>query len=400
MRVASKLLSILFFLLIIHSANAQNTKAAVKTILTADSLSSGNLKDVLTSFFQLSYDKLTGPNKELNFSSNPYALLLKTNPAVAIDTNYHKYSFMRKLNFGFGLKLDTSYKFNGFSSVIKYALIDERDATTSKWLFDGLGSDSLNQEITSLQADLTNYITTTYPNTAESGATRLKYLKLINVLLTDTITAFNQLDTAFQSIVKKVAAESNLRFFSRLIQTNPKVNLRRESRKDFSSLKEELKKKLLWTVSLSDTTYKNEFFFSNIVFKTELLKGMVRKPRPGSNWELNIHATLNFTDDTTVKGRDLKRTVFHFEPGFNWVMRTKNSGLSFFEMKFSGQYNHIFNTLYTNEKRNFFTFNGTFRLRIFNEVWIPIEFKYNPKNGNLFGIINARFNFSLLNKMK
>ena len=162
--------------------------------------------------------------------------------------------------------------------------------------------------------------------------------------------------------------------------------------------KEELKKKLLWTVSLSDTTYKNEFFFSNIVLKTELLKGMVKKLRPGSNWELNILATLNFTDDTTFKRRDLKRSVFHFEPGFNWVIRSKNFDQSFFEMKFSGEYNHIFNTLYKKEKRDFFTFNGTIRLRVFSEVWIPIEFKYDPKNGNLFGIINAKFNFSLLNK--
>ena len=399
MKAASKLLGLLFFLAIIHSAKAQNTKTAVKTILTADSISSGNLKDMLTSFFQLSYDKLTGPNKELNFASNPYALILRSNPAAAIDVNYKKYTFWRKLNFGFGLKLDTSYKFNGFSSTIRYALVDERDATTSKWLFGKLGSDSLSQDINSLQRDLTNYIITTYPNSGETAVTRIKYLKLLNTLLTDTTTAFNQLDTAFQSMVKKVAADDNLIFFSRLIRTSPNVNLRKESQKDFSNLKEELKKKLVWTLSLSDTTYKNEFAFSNIVLKTELLKGLAKKLKPGSNWELNMLATMNFTDDTTVKGRDLKRAIFHVEPGFNWVIRSKVSDLSFFEMKFSGEYNHVFNTLYKNEKRSFFTFNGTIRLRLFSEVWIPIEFKYNPKNGNLFGLINAKFNFSLLNKM-
>ena len=49
------------------------------TFITADSLVSGNFKDVLTSFYQLAFNNLTGPKKELNFNSNPYALLLKIN---------------------------------------------------------------------------------------------------------------------------------------------------------------------------------------------------------------------------------------------------------------------------------------------------------------------------------
>lgn len=399
MRRALKLYCSLLLLIIVHSANAQNTKAAVKTLLTADSLSSGNLKDLLTSFFQLSYNKLTGPDKELNFSSNPYALLLKSDPSAAIDVNYQKYRFMRKLNFGFGLKLDTSYKFNGFSSYIKYALIDERDATTSKMLFRELGSDSLSQEINSLQSGITNYINTNFPNTPENLETRRKYFGMLNTLLTDSVTLFNQLDTSFQSIINTVAVQNNLVKFSRLIKVSPNVNLRKESQLHFADLKQELKKKLLWTLSVADTTYKNEFAFSNIVLKTEVLKGLSKKLKPGSNWEVNTQATLQFTDDTTSQSRDLKRMIFSFEPGFNWVIRTKTSDFPFMEMKFSGEYRYNFHKLYLNEQRIFFTFNSVIRLRIFNEVWIPIEMKYDPKNGNFFGFINARFNFSLLNKV-
>lgn len=382
-------------LFMLKPAMAQNTKNAVKTVLSADSLASGNLKDVLTSFFQLSYDKLTGPDKELNFSSNPYALLLKTDPYAAIDVNYQKYRFLRKLNFGFGLKLDTAYKFNGFSSGIKYAIIDERDATTSKMLFRALGSDSLSREINDLQTGLTGFIINAYP---ASSPERRKYIDLVTKLFTDSLTAFNKLDTAFQRMVITVAAQNNLPVFSRLIQTNPAVNVRRESQLFFADLKKELKQKLLWTISLSDTTYKNEFFFSNIAIKTELLKGLAKKLRPGSNWEFNTQASLNFMDDTTSAGRDLKRSIFRFEPGFNWVIRAKGSEISFMELKFSGEFQHIFHQLYKNERRDFFTFNSTVRVRIFNEIWIPLEFKYDPKEGNLFGFISARFNFSTLKK--
>lgn len=398
MRIIGKLLSALCLVTLISTANAQNTKNSLKTVLTADSLSSGNLKDVLTSFFQLSYDKLTGSSHELNFSSNPYALLLKSNPQAAIDVNYPKYRYMRKLNFGFGLKLDTSYKFNGFSSTIKYAIIDQRDATTSKLLFRELGSDTLSRQITSLQGGLMAYINTNFPNTTENFEIRKKYFGLVNTLFTDTLTAFYQLDTAFQRIVKTVAVQDNLDKFSRLIQSNPKVNVRKESQLYFADLKQELKKKLLWTISLSDTTYKDEFAFSNIAIRTELLKGLAKKLKPGSNWEFNTQASLNFTDDTASKGRDLKRAIFRFEPGFNWVIRAKNTEMPFMELKFSGEYKHIFHRLYKNEVRDFFTFNGVIRLRIMNEIWIPVEFKYDPKDGNLFGFISAKFNFSLLNK--
>jgi hypothetical protein len=57
------------------TSTAQKSKVAA--VLTADSLASGNYKDVLTSFFQLSFDKLTGKDKELKFSSNPYAVMMK-----------------------------------------------------------------------------------------------------------------------------------------------------------------------------------------------------------------------------------------------------------------------------------------------------------------------------------
>ncbi len=104
----------LSLLLLVHASQAQSSpsKAAnIKTILTADSLASGNWKDVLTSFFQLSFDKLTSNKKELNFQSNPFAILLKSHPEAAIDTNFVKYKTLRKINFGFGLQLDSSYRF-------------------------------------------------------------------------------------------------------------------------------------------------------------------------------------------------------------------------------------------------------------------------------------------------
>jgi hypothetical protein len=392
MPTVKKIIFTVLFLVTMQSAMAQSTQ--VKKILTADSLASGNLKDLLTSFFQLSFNNLTNRSRELNFNSNPYAVILRTNPSAAIDTNYRKYRVLRKINFGFGLKLDTAYRFNGFSSGIKYAIINRRDSTTSRLLFRNLGTDSLSLEINALQDSLTDYIEATYDN---NPPLKLLYQRQTNLLLSDSTVLFKQLDTSFQKIVKKVTAEKGFPILSRLFSSNPKVNLRKESQVTFSDLKKELQQKLLWTISVSDTTYRDQFLFSNLVFRTEILKGM-GKSKPGANWEFSIPATLNIVDDTLRPGRDLKRAVFSFEPGLNLVIRDRGNEHSFFELKFSGEYRHNFHRLYQNEKRDKLYFNGTFRVKVFADIWIPLEFKYDPLSGNVLGFISAKLNFSGQNK--
>ena len=388
----------LFLVLTINYAQAQTKNITdLRGVLTADSLASGNMKDIMISFFQLSFNKLTGPKKELNFASNPFAILLKNNPQAAIDTNYQKYKVLRKLNFGFGLTLDTSYRFSGFSSGIKYALINQRDTTTSRLLFRELGNDSLSIEMDSLQRKLNEYIESAFPNKPENLQKRIELSNLVNTLFTDVNIPFNKLDTAFQSTVKLVAANNHLNRFLSMLRVNPKLNLTTESRLTFSELKSELQKKLLWTIGISDTTYKDQFAFSNILFLTELSKGMFQ-PRKGSNFELNIRASLNLLNDTLFTRRNLRRAIFNFEPGINWVIRNKSNDQSIFEFKVSGEYINRFSNIYAGETRDNLVINGTLRVRIINDIWVPLELRYDPKSGNVFGFLNVKANFSGMGK--
>ena len=65
-------------------------------------------------------------------------------------------------------------------------------------------------------------------------------------------------------------------------------------------------------------------------------------------------------------------------------------------MKFGGSYQHNFGSLYPLEERDQLTFNGTLRLRLIADIWVPLEFKYDPKSGNVFGFLNVKANFSTL----
>ena len=377
-----------------YTGNAQNNSAGIRPILTADSLASGNSKDVLTSFFQLAFNNLTSKSKELNFSSNPFAIMLKSDPTLAVDTSYYKYRVLRKTNFNFGLKLDTSYRFNGFSSGIKYALIDQRDSSTSKLLFEKLRSDRLGIEIDSLQIQLAALAPDrTHP------AERAAFVASLGVFFANRDTAFNEMDTGFQRIVRQVIDTSNFYpVLARLIKANPAFNIRTAQLNRYNSLRNTIKDNLLWTVSVSDTTYKDQFFFSNVVFKTQLVKGFGSSMKPGSNWEYDMAAYVNLLDDTLHKGRDLKRALLTVEPGFNLVLRTKNTDQSFLEFKFSGSYIRQLGSLYAGERRDSLTVNATMRIRIINDIWIPLEIKYDPRSGNIFGFLNVRMNLKGLGK--
>lgn len=371
----------------------QNSVGQVKSVLTADSLKSGNAKDVLTSFFQLAFDKLTGPTKELNFKSNPFAIMLKSDPDLAIDQNYYKYRALRKTNFHVGLKLDSSYKFNGFSSSLSYALIDKRDSSTSSLLFEDLKSSRLRLEANDLQVRLDSVAN------ALPVDQRREFARNMSAFFNKD-TPITALPAAFLSQVKAIV-DSNATTFpviQNILNKRPKSNIKKEQRNVYDSLHNNIKKGLLWTISLADTTYKNQFAFSNIVLKTHLLKGL-GKARPGSNWEFNILAAVNFRDDTLSAKRDLKRSILNFEPGLNWVVRNKRNDQSFFEFQFSGSFLYHLGKTYNAEKRDSLMFNGTIRIRILGDIWIPLEFKYAPKSGNLFGFINLRANFSTLGKL-
>lgn len=398
----AKYLLILCMAIVASAGSSAQESSLVSSapVFSADSLASGNFKDILTSFYQLAFDNLAGPNKELNFNSNPFAIMLRNNPKLAIDKDYYRYRALRKLNFGFGIRLDTSFRFSGFSSTIRYALINKRDSTTSKMLFYNLGQDPLNLDVKKLQIKLLDYLNQNYP----SGDTNnISFRKAFNDQLRKMVSGnpyipFNSLDGNFRMTVDSIAKVHQLHTLSALIESDPSASIQQQLDETFKNLKSDIKNDLLWTVSVSDTTYKDQFLFSNITFATELSKGLT-KPKPGSNLELNIRAYLNFTDDSLLLKRDLKRVFFSFEPGVNWVIRNKDNDQSFLEFKLGGSYTHNFSSLYAEEKRDRLMFDGTLRVRVFSDIWVPLQFKYEPRTGNVFGFLNVKANFTAMSRL-
>src|SRR5688572_6675596 len=364
----------------------------VRLPLTADSLATGNYKDVLNSFFQLAFDRITGPDKEIKFTANPYAVMAKLDTSLLIDREYYRYRRLRDLNFSFAVKLDTSYKFNGFSSGLKYALINRRDETVSKTFLNMMAEDHKVSEFRILNEAIEAYISGLAATPELQDKIRAQQTNFTRGNIN-----FNQLEPSFQDTIKKLADAKGTVYLASLIEADPEFNLKATAQEVYEDKKNYFNNRLLWTLGITDTTYQDQFMFSNIVISSELLKGIDSLKK--ADIELNLKAGLQYVDDTVKSGKDLKRSVFSFEPGINFVIKTKKTNKSFFEFKLSGSYYHTFSTLYSDEERNRLTINSTIRIRILNDIWIPLEIKYDPESGNFFGLFNVRANFTGLGKL-
>jgi len=368
-------------------------KTAPNPVITADSLVTGNYKDVLNNFFQLAFENLAGPNKEIKFTGTPFAVMAKLDTALLVDTIYRHYKGLRNLNYAVGLKLDTNYRFNGFSSTIKYAIINRRDETVSKTFLGMVVNDTLVKQLTMLNLLISANISNIgAPGSAEQNAAMLEYTDFRK-----GTKNFGALSKAIKDTILAVLNrnDSTKRLYDYL-KGNDQFNMKKTADSIYKDFRENFNRNLLWTAGVTDTTYKDQFIFSNIVFSSDLVKGLNKYNRAKNELELNIHSQLQLVDDTLKAGRDLKRAVFNFEPGVNLAFKTKYSKKSYLEIKFSGAWYHNFATLYANEERDRIMANATLRLRVFNDIWIPIEIKYDPKNGNLFGFVNVRANFKAL----
>lgn len=357
-----------------------------KGVFTEEDLSSGNYKDVFRSFFQLAFNQLTSEEKEFAFATNPYAIMVKLDENKLKTEEYLKYTWLRRFNISFAGKLNEANRFNGFSSGIKYAIINQRDETVSRlFLQQALNASA---ERTSLNQALSAYIQSFSGDGASQANTE------VNSIMNGD-AKFKDLSPALQSKLKELAGSGNFNNLKKLIDKSNDFNLKQVAIDDYKAIKTNFQKRWLVTLGVSDTTYTDKFRFSTVVLSAEILKG-ISNPGKKVDVELSINGGYNFVNDTLKAGRDLDRRALQVESGFNFIFN--DGAVSWAELKVSGEYNRVFKGLYTDERKDLLTINGTLRLRLFRDLWLPIEIKYDPKKGRLFGLLDVRFNFTALSR--
>ena len=373
-----KLVFVFMFGIEVFSSSAQSidTTNAEKRIRTAADLKTGNSQDVLISFFQLALNDVTGKEKTFKFQSSLFGLKAKTDPTLFVDTNFLKQTRARNFVFSIAPSIDSSFRFKSNTVGVKYALINNRD----KAIFDfALPSEEEWNVVhtTSLQQ---------YARTLPNGVTEPKYKLARNFFLDVEEDEDGNKRTRLSDLPEdfRIILQDNLDA-SRSFRLSSLENFRDTLAGEYAALAEYVENRALWTVDANFAHDRNAKF-SKINFNSEFLKGLL-KNTSRSNLELNLRTALNFDDDTaTLFSIDLQRQIFSFAGGFNWIVTKNRRSQSVVELKGLLSYNNIFNGRYPGEDRHKLIAEGTFRIRISNDFWIPFDIKYEPESGNVFGI--------------
>jgi hypothetical protein len=366
-----------------NNGNIGNTKLKESETLTrtVNDLKTGNWQDVLSSFFQLAVSDLTGESKSLSFKARLYALKLKADSTLLIDTNLVKQKFARNFQFDFALKLDTQYHFKGFQAGFTWALINKRDSIAISFVNTALDRLHITTQ-KQLQQALADFEQSLVDSTGEIPDDKLplwnKTKQAVNNLLDkEIVVASSKFPEELQPFFNSEVYDRNVALVDSL----------------FNARLAEMRRKPLLTLSVNTTFANAESAFSNGSAQLVYLQGInTRRTRT----EFDIR-TLFSVKDTFVVETD-RRAWFNATAGINFSLVQTKTGKSVVEFKPYFEYNTIFTKLYGLEEKNLFLANADLRVRIFDKLWLPFTIKYDIDRGKFLGFLDIEFNFDAFKK--
>jgi hypothetical protein len=362
----------LLLLMSVHVVLAQDEEVQ-KFRKATDRSKSGNYKEVLSNLFQLGTSNLTGPNKSVEFNSTLYGIKSIFCENITTDKVFSEQKFSRNLEFNTKLNFDEQFKYKGFSGGITYALINQRDKDVANFKETNLYKNSqfLNKELSEIQIGFVNELIKT--DDKELSA-KIEAINVATSILTNK--EFDKIDQS-NIYFDKIITEFENR--NKSIKLEDYINKIHELRKEEYS---NLEKKALWTVSLNGTT-NDKGNNQKLTFGTVFLQGL--KPL-----ELDIRSNLIYSD--TLIEKSVQRLELRNSAGFNYKMFKRNEQ-SVFEIKLYMEYNSILKNQLADEKKNTFLASSDFRIRVTEDVWIPLTIKYDIENSNFLGFLNITYNF-------
>lgn len=365
-----------------YSQEDKQSNNATNSIIV-DSLKPGSYKDVFTSFFQLAFDNLTSENRALSFKTNPFEIMARTEEKYFEADNWKKYGFLRDLNFEIGLGLDSAFKIDNLQLGFKAAIFNCRDISRSyKFLrlVDSLPEekyknylyhliDSLNNDIEALDAEM---------NEMFAANSKLKYKDLSIEMKQILKTAINQVN--YKPFKKILNEKSDSTIYSVLFAHQNEV-------------KENFLLRPLWTVEARGIASGPKATFSEWNLGTDFLVGLAYNKAKTLSYDLNISSRFRISDDSLSPINDLDRRVWNSTIGLNVILRDYSNYRPFMELNLAAGYQRVFSPLLGDEKQSQFYGKATYRIRLFNDFWLPIVVEYLPAENKFRARLNVVANF-------
>lgn len=394
-------------------------------IRTANDLKSGNWQDVMSGFFQLAAGDLAGSNHSVSFKSNLLALKVKADSSLLIDTNYVKQKFARNFQFDFSLKLDSVYHFNGFNAGFTWAIVNKRDNSVVQFINNSSQSfyDKLIKSANSFENSLWDTAKLDIKNWVYRKVNDTSTIIIMDSFIFQKMKPYGSLkrnDTSFIKIndgtfiylspanlnlflntknALKTMLNDSLFSVARLPKEFQKFaskkldSLFAESEKKFNAFLDEVAMQPLLTLSADGNFDKQKGSLNGGDAQLVYLQGISSKS--GSRFESDIRAGFS-EKDTTLNNSSVRRSVLDINAGFNisWVKNKK----SIVEFKPYLEYKNIMQGISSGENQETFYASGDLRIRVTDNLWIPLTIKYDTKKGNFLGFLNVSLNMNAFKK--
>ena len=379
-----KIITYSFLLISFFSFSQSNESELVKK---NENSKSGNYKDVFSSFLQLASENFDPKTKSLNFNSTLFTIKSKADPELLKDENIRKAGFSRNFQFNVKLDLDNNYKYKGFTGGFTYAIVNGRDKSLAVLTDSKYGDlhEKFKKMLTKIRTELVKEMSSISDDTERQKATDALDEEIENIKNANEPTNSSIYNNI---IVKYNKSNSIIEGYS----DNDIKTLVAHIKKLKDSEYEKIDAKPLWTIS-ADGTANTDCKFNKASLGTIFLVGNNKA------WnEIDLRAKLTYTD--TLKLEHLPRTGFNAKAGMNFKIGKDSNQKSYFEVKVYGEYNAIFNNLIADEKKSNFLANSDIRIRLTDDLWIPITIKYDTDKANFLGFLNVTYNFNPITNKK
>jgi hypothetical protein len=334
-------------------------------------------------------------NGVYSFKSSLYGIGVLFDSTLLIDYNFRRLKWARNISVDISTSLGDDNKFKYINPSAKFSLINKRDpkdfgnasSRIQKNLYDA------NLKLINTGRDLANLLLQEIKSVTDSAEKEKLMIAIMKGSTIDTKNMsrdeiINQLKTLKSYIKDKKKADEALKN----IPTEAEI-----VSKAYDALVTEISKGLLVTLETGGN-YDHVSQWTNANAKLECLKGTGWSNDKDKPWDVDFWVKGDASADTTKLTSNLDRQILSSYLGLNKVLISKKvrnqkgvASASVLEILGSAGVDYIANGKYDKEDDLTFNFDFVVSVRIADNVYLPLEIKYDPKNGNVFGFIKLKW---------
>lgn len=355
-----------------------------------------NTKDILTTLFRAGLDNLLGNKHMFTFSSSFFGIdsIFRTSDE---PLGYERERKLRQKSVNIDLTADSNNSITKISGGLTVTLINKRDISKKLDDADLTKLYSMGKFLAALKQEINKHIAANHAQ--EFGIDSIKIEIQKSWTAADRKNDFSDLhpfiiEALRAGIADRIISAGEVTGFYSDVEIKEFVISVAEGKDLYHALyidiAEKYSTKPLWTFS-PKFTYDRINKQGLYSFESNLVFGLTKKAskRP---WEFEVKSMLKIENDSSVSKTNYRYKPFSVSIGLNKILLRNEEKESKMELKFFTQYDYQFGSVPMGQQTGLFTLNSTFRVNLFQSLWLPVSLKYDPENHNFLGVFSITAN--------